>query len=433
MTPSQIIASSPLLSGLWESVRSVWGAVWWIALPLLAFFFFWDFWLIYLHFRFVTGIDWKLLEIKVPKNILKTPKAMEQIFAAAHVPYSYGLRLTEKYWEGKEEYWTSFELVGQNGEIHFYMRVPTQFRHLMESAIYSQYPEAEITEVEDYVKQMPYVLPNKVFDVYGEEEILRAPNCYPIRTYPMFEEAVEERRVDPMAMIIETVSKLKDDERIWIQIMARPTGDDWKDKGMAIVDKLTGREEKKKKKPFFSSIFGVTMEEVLRSPFQHPSLEVERKREEGTNFRILMLTPGQREVVEGIERKIAKLGFETNIRFLYIDKRGSFSRDHVASISGFFRQFNTQNMNLLKPDKATMTRAIHYWLVALRLRWRKRLVFEHYRDMVFNPHKPILNIEELATIYHFPITGVGTTSLEKVESRKGGPPAPLPVIEEEAA
>ncbi len=363
---------------------------------------------------------------------MKTPKAMEQIFAAAHVPYSYGLKFTEKYWEGKEEYWTSFEIVGSNGEVHFYMRVPKQYRNLMESAIYSQYPEAELTEVNDYVKDMPHVLPNKIYDIYGDEQILRAPDCYPIRTYPMFEESVEERRVDPVAMITETISKLKEDEKIWIQIMAKPTGDDWKEKGMVIVDKITGREEKKKKRqPFFSSLFGVTAGEVMRSPFEHPSLEVEKKKEdERFNFRMLMLTPGQKEIVEGIERKIAKLGFETTIRFIYIDRRDSFSRDNVASAMGFFRQFNTQNLNLLKPDKKTMTRGVHYWLTGLRLRWRKRLVFEHYRDMVFNHHKPILNIEELATIYHFPIMGVGVSSLEKVESRKGGPPAPLPIIEE---
>lgn len=367
------------------------------------------------------------MEIKVPKNVLKTPKAMEQIFAAAHVPYSYGLRFLEKYWEGKVEYWMSFEIVGSAGETHFYLRLPKQFRNLMESAIYAQYPEAEIKEVEDYVKQMPHVMPTKSIEVYGEEQILRNPDCFPIRTYPMFEEAVEERRIDTISAITEATSKLKEDEQIWIQMMVRPTGDDWRLAGEAFVRKMTGLEEQKKKKSGFLGL-GVTLGEVLRSPFEHPATEAEKKRDE-INFRMLLLTPGQREVVEGIEKKIAKLGFETTIRFLYIDKRDSFSRDNVASISGFFRQFNTQNLNLLKPDKNTMCRAVHGMFVKLRLNWRKRVIFEKYRDQVFNHHKPILNIEELATIYHFPIMGVGSTQLEKVESRKGGPPPALPTME----
>ena len=135
--------------GVWHSILIAWSEVWWIVLPLCAIFIFWDFWLFYIHVRFVKAITWKLLEIKVPKNVLKTPKAMEQIFAAAHAPYSYGVLPFDKYWKGKEEYWMSFELVGSSGESHFYLRLPREFQHMMEAAIYGQYPEAEVVEVED--------------------------------------------------------------------------------------------------------------------------------------------------------------------------------------------------------------------------------------------------------------------------------------------
>lgn len=418
--------AKPVINGLFEAAKDVWGKIWWIALPLIAFFIFWDFWVLYIRFKFIVAIKWVLLEIKIPKDVLKTPKAMEQIFAAAHAPYSYGLRFLEKYWEGRVEYWMSFEIVGQAGESHFYLRLPKQYRNLMEAAIYAQYPGAEIKEVENYVKQMPKVLPNKIFDLYGQELVLRAPDCYPLRTYPMFEEAVEERRVDPVATIMETISRLNVDEQVWIQILARPTGDDWRKEGEALVAKLTGKE--KKKGPGFYGL-GLTLGEAIRGPIEHPSLEVEKQKSE-TNLRMLLLTPGENEIIEGIERKIAKLGFETTIRFLYIDKRDAFSRDNVAAVTGFFRQFNTQNMNLLRPDKSTMTASVHGLFAKLRLAWRKRIIYEKYKDLVLNPHKPILNIEELATIYHFPITGVESTYLGKVESKKGGPPPTLPLVED---
>lgn len=422
----QLAAST--LDGLAASIKAVWNQIWWIILPVIAFIVFWEFWVLYIQYRFIKGIKWVLLEIKVPKNVLKTPKAMEQIFAAAHAMYSYGLRFMEKYWEGKVEYWMSFEIVGSAGKNHFYLRLPKQFRNLMESAIYAQYPEAEITEVEDYVRQMPKVLPNKTFELYGNEQILRAPDCFPIRTYPMFEESIEERRVDPIAGLLETMSNLKSDEQAWIQIMVRPTGDDWRLEGEKIVGKMTGKEEQKK--PGWFPGFGLSASEILRAPFEHPPTEVDKKKEDKFNFRMLMLTPGQKEVVEGIERKIAKLGFYTTIRFLYIDKRDAFSRDNVAAVTGFFRQFNTQNLNLLKPDKKTMSAAVHGLFKRLRLNWRKRLLYERYRDLIFNSHKPVLNIEELATIFHFPIVGVESTYLKKVESRRGGPPPELPIMEE---
>jgi hypothetical protein len=41
-----------------------------------------------------------------------------------------------------------------------------------------------------------------------------------------------------------------------------------------------------------------------------------------------------------------------------------------------------------------------------------------------------LNIEELATVFHFPMTTLSTSELERVESRKGTAPAALPIIDE---
>ena len=426
-----INAIQSIVWGVLGSILDVWSKVWWIALPLITFFIFWDFWLLYIRYKFLVSIKWKLLEIKVPKNILKTPKSMEQIFAAAHATYSYGFRTSEIYWEGLVEHWMSFEIVGRAGETHFYLRLPQQFRNLMESAIYAQYPEAEIVEVEDYVKEMPRVLPNATFEIYGNEQILKNPDYYPIRTYPMFEESIDERRVDTMASIIEASSRLKGDEQIWIQIMARPTGDDWKKAGEAYVDKLLGINVENKQKGSGFPGLGISAGEILRAPFQHPATEAkEKKKDPQLNFKMLMLTPGQKDLVEGINMKIAKLGFETTIRFIYIDKRAEFKKDNVSAVTGFFRQFNTQNLNLFRPDKSTMTAAVHGLFVKKRLNWRRRLIYEAYRDLKFNHHKPILNIEELATIFHFPIIGVEGGMLEKVESKRGGPPSHLPLVEE---
>ena len=41
-------------------------------------------WRGYVEGLYLRSMTWTLLEIKVPKNISRTPKAMEQIFAALH-------------------------------------------------------------------------------------------------------------------------------------------------------------------------------------------------------------------------------------------------------------------------------------------------------------------------------------------------------------
>ena len=59
------------------------------------------------------------------------------------------------------------------------------------------------------------------------------------------------------------------------------------------------------------------------------------------------------------------------------------------------------------------------------------MIYEDYRNISPSDKKSVLNIEELATIYHFPIAAVSTTELEKIPSRRGSPPAGVPTIDEE--
>ena len=124
----------------------------------------------------------------------------------------------------------SFEMTGHAGGIRFYVRIPAQFRNMIESAIYSQYPDIEIVEAEDYVNIMPSVLPNKIYDLWGNNFILTKPNAYPIQTYPYFEDITKEKRLDPVAVITEALSKTKEDEMSWIQLLIRPVGNSWKKK-----------------------------------------------------------------------------------------------------------------------------------------------------------------------------------------------------------
>ena len=96
--------------------------------------------------------------------------------------------LAEKYYKGHYQRWFSFEIVSIDGYIQFIIRTEKKFRDLVESAIYAQYPEAEITEVDDYTKGFPDTFPNDTHDLWGTEWTLVEDNEYPIRTYQDFED-----------------------------------------------------------------------------------------------------------------------------------------------------------------------------------------------------------------------------------------------------
>ncbi|MDP2664141.1 MAG: hypothetical protein Q8P08_01765, partial [bacterium] len=155
----------------------------------------------------------------------------------------------------------------------------------------------------------------------------------------------------------------------------------------------------------------------------------------------MKLTPGEREVLRGIEEKLAKFGYDCNIRFIYLGKRDVFFKPTVKTVFGFFKEVSTENMGGLRPTSTTMTKvkSVFFWFFdKRRLYLRKRRMLRYYikRWAILFPRKGmtyILNTEELATIYHFPGQRVAPAAgVSRVTAKKKGAPAELPVDEAEA-
>ncbi len=368
---------------------------------------------------------------------------MEQVFASLHATYSFGIPFWEKWWEGRIEEWMCLEMVGFAQGIHFYVRTPEKYRSLVETALFSQYPDIEIHEAEEYVERFGTDLPNENYDLFGADFILSKENPYPIRTYPFFEEQVEERRIDPIATIAEVMSNLKDDEMVWLQILIRPTGDVLKKEAECIIKEITGRGKCGGTTTLildmFAGIFHF-IKNLFWGAFEHPTWPTEAREPEKPEMP-KRLTPGEMDILKGIENKISKLAFESVIRFIYIDSRTKFTGANVSAINGAFRQFNTLNMNSFRPSLLTMTIPVFrfaFFRTRERVLKRKKAIFANYLAHLFPPQyqfpgswgsakSSILNIEELATVFHPPITAVGAPKLMRLETRKGEPPGNLPI------
>lgn len=381
-------------------------------------------WLYHIVVAYLRSIKWVVLEIKIPANIEKTPKAMEQIFSAVYGIYSFGFRLFQMYLEGHLfEDWVSFELVGFAKGVHFYVRTPDSYKDIIESAVYAQYPDAEVLLVPDYLDLLPRTLPNKTYDIWGTDYHLIRKNAYPIRTYDYFEDMQLEKRLDPISAITEVMSRLKNDEMIAIQVFVSPTGDEWKQEAEALRDKLVGR--KKPTPKTFRDGLHEFIKNFYSAPFKYPAWSEEKKEDPS---KMATLTGGEKEVVEAIEKKVSKLGFLTNIRFVYIDKRESFTRSHIGAVMSTFHQFNTQNLNGFRPNVDTMTiiRGNVKMFKQTRMWYKKRRMWESFKRMYWPKRLSIMNTEELATIYHFPSVVVEAPMLRRLGAKKGEPPAGLP-------
>lgn len=408
---------------IWEFVKT-W---WWVALPIVLFNplkTYYHFWRMY---KWDLTQKKVMLEIKLPNEILKPIKAMEYVMSGIH-GYHDRPNFREKWLEGQFQLSVSFEIVGIDGTPHFFMRIPAKFRRQIESNVYAQYPEVEIVEVDDYTKYVPQDIPNKDWNLWGMDLIMSKDESYPIKTYPKFEterETKEEKRVDPLAGLLESMSALYPGEQLWVQIITRPVIEEipWVKKGKEIVDRLVRRPVTPKSR----SIIQEAAETVVLGPQTTTPVEKELIPPE------MKLTPGEREIVAAIEEKIGKWGFNSNIRFLYLAKQEIFNPSApVRMAMGFFKSVSTQNLNGLRPNMKTITK-IQWIMRKRRLYIRKRRIFRYYQKR-WSPFFPIpggtyiLNTEELATLFHFPSRIVAPApTISRVASKKGEPPPELPI------
>jgi len=393
---------------------------WWLLLPLIGFYFFWKFFTKAKKEEFLKSLDWVLLEIKVPPEISKTPKAMEQVFSNLHSTLRKRISFFEKNFEGIVQEWFSFEIVNFFGEIRFFVRTPSKFRNLVESQIYAQYPEAEINIVDDYFEKIEEKYLKEGYEFEDVLLILSRENPYPILTYPFFEESEEERRIDPLANILEAISTSSENQAVAIQYLVRPVSDDWKKEGEEIVKKLGGGKPAVK-----MNIVDHTIEWIrnfLRAFFEPPSWGAGTA---GQPPDFTNLSPGTVEIIKSIERKISKLGFEGVIRIAYFSKKEEFDKSKVKAIIGSFFQFNSQHLNALKKEDPFEIK-FEWFFGGRRFLLRKREEFFICKERVFPSKYSIFSTEELATLYHFPTKAVKTPSLSRPPIKQIEPPPSLP-------
>jgi hypothetical protein len=417
--------------GLLKTVFSLLVKLWWVYMPILLFYIALESWLIYIKQKYLLSIKWVLLEIKPPPDVEKSPKIVENIFAGLHGVYSKPISWRNKFFKGEVQNWFSFEIVGNGGEINFYIRTPENLRNLVEAQIFAQYPDAEVSIVDDYVNSLPRYLPNDEYDIFGTELIFTKEDAYPIKTYPFFEEESgrgEFKRTDPLAPLAETLSALEPGEHIWLQLLIRPTGKEWVEEAQKVLDKLIGKESKVQADALSKLVD--FLDSLLRG-----KVSGEEKKEK-QEFSTMKLTPGQKFVLEQVENKILKLGFKASYRFLYIARKELFRSSRIAAITGVFKQLYFNNLNSFKPNPQVTTKADGWfaWLFPshkgffassqeFKRKWR---IYQAYRKRYFIDKVIILNTEELATLFHLPGVGVKAPAFPRVEAKKGQPPAGLP-------
>lgn len=376
--------------------------------------------------RHVSQWKWVTLAIDMPQMNVQTPMAVEQMFA--HLAGALdGTDFKGKYTSGFAQKYFSFEIVSIEGYIQFIVRTEESLSDLVQTALYAQYPEVEITEIEDYIDLVPNQIPNATHDIWVSDFGLAEDDAYPIRSYKDFEHNISKDTVlkDPMGTFLESFTRIGPGEQVWFQIIVEPIDNSWKASAIKKINEIIGAKMPPPKgNPAADAFVKYSMQTIVTMgdyAFNRPPSESQSasKSDDGPPNQLSYLTPGQKKTVEAMEAKISKLGFKVKMRGAYIAKKEVFKKSRaVTSLVGAINQYNVPSANSIVPkDKNKKKKKVP----AAKL-------FKAYRERDIGAGAPtsVLNIEELATIWHFPMSHVKTPLVQKASIKYVEPPSGLP-------
>lgn len=283
----------------------------------------------------------------------------------------------------------SFEIVASSGKIAFYVVAPFANLRYIEQQIQAYYPEAVVEEVEDY---NPFHLDSQI--AAGSIRTTRG-FFFPIKTYQKME-------VDPMNAIINTLSKLGRDESLVIQYLVRSAKKSWHRRARRVVNKIHRKN---------SVIAGVRASTTLGMIVDIFSSSAKPKKTD-PNESPKKLSALDEELVKSIEQKNLKTGLDVNIRLISSAKTKEEANRYLENIVSAFSEYNnfSYGNNFSRANKKAPAKVV------------QDFIYRHFEER----SSFLLNSEELASIFHFPLKGTETPNIVWLSSKIAPVPAEMP-------
>ena len=307
------------------------------------------------------------LEILLPRQNESQMEDAEHLFSSLS-----GLRTswTSELLNGPNR--ISFEIVSKKSGIGFYVVVPDELVVFVEKQINAAYESAEIDIID----------PNEVWDrgdftSVAEVKLAGAPYL-PIKTYKEFGEN------DPLNSLTSAISKLSEDEVIAIQFLISPSRGGWQRAGQSFIGHVKSKSADTEKG-------GASVDT---------------------------------SILEGVETKLAKPGFDVSIRIVSIAKDATHAENHISSVMTAFEQFTNVKHNRFR-RYSPMFRKKLVDNIIYRRHFVKNITIPIFEISLYR-NCSTLNTEELATVFHFPNKEIKTPNIFWLGSRKAAAPANVP-------
>ncbi len=181
--------------------------------------------------------------------------------------------------------------------------------------------------------------------------VLTDESYYPLKTSGDMEG-------DSMANITSSLSKVRDGEGIAVQLVISPTAGKWQKSGRKFVTRVEQNNADPEKKKISVS----------------------------------------QDQLQAVSKKCAKVGFGCALRIVAVAKDDDTAKMHLNNVVGAFDQFSNPGINELKRDKVSPF---------MEREFVKDFIYRHPAAK----NSLVLNVEELAAMYHFPNKNVQTPNI----------------------
>lgn len=402
----------------------------------------WRFWMLYLHQRFLNGLNKNsiMLEIKLPRDIYKSPEAMENVIRSMFQGGGVGHWYKRNFLGNLPTYF-SLEIASLEGTIHFYIRMDKKFRPLVESNLYAQYPGIEVVLVDDdYTKLVHYHHKSKDSGIWGitygttagftptnpdtgkaykikekgkEKDYKMKADYLPIKTYIDYgldKDPKEEYKNDPLVPLLEFMGQIGKGEFVWYQVIIQDEAQTFNGEKFpeTFVNEQTHKrftlkklaEERKnqirkvtkiKKGSVAFDQFGNVVQKMKKDGDNFIPIDVTYADDTETKIKENELTVEEKDEIESINKKMSKPTGRAIIRLMYVAKnvngKNSFKGDHVQHILSIMRPFNGGDNSIGIRTICAPYETPWENVGGKRDKWRQEEMFEAYVEREgFYPH-----------------------------------------------
>jgi len=306
---------------------------------------------------------------------LKRPNILKQLFLGEEVPR------------------VVLEVASEVGgsDISFYVAVPDYLESGLEKNVQAVYPQAMVQKIpQDYT----------VFEPKGKTMAstlyLQNDFFFPIQTYKTLE-------TDPLSGIVNALSKITEEEGAAVQVILRPCSFNLKKSAEKLLHNIT-REGKSIESALKESQRSKVMDwsaEFGKALISKPKDETQNQPQEQSEMN-----------VEAIKSKIRKPIMEANVRILAVASEDIRAKEILGHLEDAFSQYiSVVNGFVAKTAKRKLLKKLIY-----------NFTFRNFNKA----ERIILNLEEIASVYHFPLPHISAAHIKWAGAKESAPPSEMP-------